>query len=56
MNLSNRFKQDIVKITPYVEEQEINQLESYWACMRSKAEYDAIYEYIDKMKTENDLP
>ena len=56
MSLSNEFEQDIVKIAPYVEENDVKQLKSDWACMRSKADYDELYKYIDKIKTENNLP
>jgi len=56
MSLSNEFKQDIVKITPYTEEKQIQQLESDWVCMRSKSDYDDIYEFIDEIKREHSLP
>lgn len=56
MNLQNKFEQDLVKIAPYVEEDEITQLKSDWVCMRSKPEYDAIYITIDKTKEEYSLP
>ena len=56
MELSNKFEQDIIKVTPYVEEKDIEQLKSDWVCMRSKSDYDVLYEYIDKIKTENKLP
>lgn len=56
MSLSNEFEQDVVKIAPYVDEKDITQLKSDWVCMRSKADYDALYKYIDRVKIENDLP
>lgn len=56
MSLSNEFEQDIVKIAPYIEEDDVKQLKSDWACMRSKTDYDVLYEYIEKIKTENNLP
>lgn len=56
MELSNKFEQDIIKVTPYVEEKDIQKLKSDWVCMRSKSDYDVLYEYIDKIKTENKLP
>ena len=56
MELSNKFEQDIIKVTPYVEEKDIEKLKSDWVCMRSKSDYDVLYEYIDKIKTENKLP
>ena len=56
MALSNQFEQDIIKIAPYVEETEIKQLKSDWACMRSKADYEDIYEKINAVKDEHELP
>ncbi len=56
MNLTNKFSQDIVKITPYIEEYDIKKLESDWVCMRSKADYDKIYEVINEVKESNNLP
>ena len=56
MSLSNEFEHDIVKIAPYVEENDVKQLKSDWVCMRSKADYDELYKYIDKIKAENNLP
>lgn len=56
MSLSNMFQQDIIKIAPYVEESEITQLKSDWVCMRSKEDFDAIYERINQIKEEHDLP
>ena len=56
MNLYNRFTQDMVKIGPYVEETQIIQLKSDWVCMRSKADYDAIYILIDQTRAEYSLP
>ena len=44
------------QIAPYVEENDVKQLKSDWVCMRSKADYDELYKYIDKIKTENNLP
>lgn len=56
MSLHNKFEQDLVKIAPYVEEDEITQLKSDWVCMRSKSEYDVIYSTIDKAKENYSLP
>ena len=56
MSLSNKFEQDIAKIAPYVEESETIQLKSDWVCMRSKADHDVIYERINQVKEEHDLP
>ena len=56
ISLSNKFEQDITKIAPYVEESEIIQLKSDWLCMRSKSDYDDIYERINIVKEEHELP
>lgn len=56
MMLSSQFDQDIIKITPYVEECEVNQLKSDWACMRSKENYDDIYDRINEIKEKHALP
>lgn len=56
MTISNGFKNDIIKITPYVEEYDIKKLQSDWVCMRSKADYDKIYEVINGVKKEHNLP
>lgn len=56
MSLSCKFEQDIIKITPYVEEQDVKKLESDWVCMRSKTDYDNIYKLIDNIKDTYSLP
>ncbi len=56
MTISNNFKSDIVKIAPYVEEYDVKKLQSDWVCMRSKADYDQIYEVIDGVKEAHKLP
>ena len=56
MSLYNKFEQDIVKITPYIDETEILKLKSDWVCMRSKSDYDRIYDVIDAVIQENALP
>ena len=53
--LRDKFDQDITIIYPYVEEQQILQLKSDWALMRSEADYTSIYEYIYTIKKENGL-
>ena len=50
------YKRDIVKIKPYVEQEQIEQIESDWVCMKTKEDYDAIYKFIDDVKEKNDLP
>lgn len=56
MSLSNQFDKDIIKIAPYVEESEITQLKSEWVCMESKSDYDEIYDKVNMVKEEHDLP
>lgn len=56
MRLRDNFDQDIVKITPYVEENVITQLKSDWVCMRSKSDYDAICEIISDVEERYSLP
>ena len=55
-NLRNKFEQDITMIHPYVEERLVYQLQSDWVCMRSKNDYDRIYECIDNVKKDFSLP
>lgn len=50
------YKRDVTKIKPYVEQQEIEQIESDWVCMKNKEDYDAIYKFIDDIKDKHDLP
>lgn len=56
MSLSDKFSQDIVKIAPYIEECDMKKLQSDWVCMRSKADYDKIYETINGVKKTHNLP
>lgn len=56
MSLSNSFDKDIVQIAPYIEENEIVQLKSDWVSMRSKADYEEIYNRINAVKEEHELP
>ena len=50
------YKRDVTKIKPYVEQQEIEQIESDWVCMKTKEDYDAIYKIIDDVKEKHNLP
>lgn len=54
--LWSSFENDLTMIAPYVDEADILQLKSDWVCMREKADYDEIYEYIDSVKEEYALP
>lgn len=56
MSLANRFDKDIVQVAPYVEECEIIKLKSDWVSMRSKADYEEIYDKINAIKEEYKLP
>ena len=50
------YQRDIIKIAPYVENKELEIIKSNWTCMQTKEDYDNIYEYINKVKKENQLP
>lgn len=50
------YQRDLLKIAPYIEQQELIQIKSDWACMQSKEDYDKIYEQISKIKNEHALP
>ena len=56
MNLYNKFEQDMVKIAPYIEVEQVTQLRSDWVCMRSQADYEEIYKVINCVIEENGLP
>ena len=55
MNFYNKFSRDITKIAPYVEERDIKLLQSDWVRMRSKSDYDEIYEKINEIVETNEL-
>ena len=55
-NIYSKFERDITMIYPYTSEGNIHQLRSDWVCMRSEADYIAIYKFINEVKTENNLP
>lgn len=55
-NLSKAFERDIKMIKPYSDEETVMLLESDWTRMKSKADYDKIYETINHIKEENNLP
>ena len=52
----NYYQRDLLKIAPYIEQQELDEIKSDWVCMQSKEDYDRIYERINEIKTEYDLP
>lgn len=49
--LMTKFHRDITLITPYISEQEKNQLESDWIQMRGKTDYNNIIRIIEGKKT-----
>lgn len=50
------FQRDLTQISPYIEQQELDIIRSDWVCMQTKEDYDAIYERINQVKEEHDLP
>ena len=56
MNLYNKFERDVTKITPYVEEHEIQKIKSDWVCMRNKSDYEKIYAFITQIEDTYLLP
>lgn len=54
--ISKTFDRDIKMIKPYTDNQTIWMLESDWTRMKSKTDYDKIYETINHIKEENNLP
>lgn len=55
-SLWTEYQRDLVKIAPYIEEQELAMIKSDWACMQNKEDYDEIYNRINEIKDENGLP
>lgn len=53
ISLADSFERDITFIRPYVKEETVQQLQSDWVDMRSKADYDAIYSSIKPIKKEH---
>lgn len=49
------YKRDITKITPYVEQEEIDMIQSNWCCMKNKEDFDDIYEIINEVKEKHNL-
>lgn len=52
----NDFNRDIKMIKPYTDSKTITMLESDWTRMQSKDDYDSIYETINRIKDDNNLP
>ena len=50
------FNRDITIIKPYTDTQTILLLESDWARMKSKEDYDKIYQVINEVKENNNIP
>lgn len=50
------FKNNITMIKPYTDSQTVMMLESDWIRMKSKDNYDKIYDIINQIKEENGLP
>lgn len=50
------YQRDIVKITPYTEMYDLQMIQSDWACMQNKADYDDVYARINGIKEKNELP
>ena len=50
------YQRDLLKIAPYVEQQELDQIKSDWVCMQSKEDYDAIQKRINEIKNNHSLP
>jgi len=50
------FKRELVKITPYIEAKQIQMLESDWACMQTKMDYEDIDRTITAVKEQHNLP
>ena len=54
--LNKSFHSDIIMIKPYTDAQSIMILESNWARMKSKSDYDIIYQAINEVKEKNNIP
>lgn len=52
----NDFNRDIIMIKPYTDNKTVMMLESDWTRMKSKDDYDKIYDTINRIKDENNLP
>lgn len=51
----NKFDETIIKITPYIEQNEVNKLKSDWTRMKTKKDYQKIDKFIDDVIEKNNL-
>ena len=56
LDLLDSFEYNIKMIKPYTDTKTVMMLESDWTRMKSKDDYDKIYDTINKIKDENNLP
>lgn len=56
LSISQNFSRDITMIKPYADNHTVLVLESEWIRMRSKDDYNRIYDVINQIKTANNLP
>ena len=54
--INMKFKNDLTVIKPYTDNKTFMMLESDWTRMKSKDDYDKIYDTINRIKDENNLP
>lgn len=54
--INMKFKNDLTVIKPYTDNKTFMMLESDWIRMKSKDDYDKIYDTINRIKDENNLP
>ena len=50
------YQRDLIKIAPYVDDEKLETIQSNWVCMQTKEDYDNIYECINKVKKDYQLP
>ena len=55
-NTELSYQRDLLKIAPYIEQQELDRIKSDWVCMQTKEDYEEIYKQIDEIKNEHSLP
>lgn len=56
VTIREEFNRDIIMIYPYTDESTIYKLKSDWVCMRSKEDYNQIYDCINQIKSTYSLP
>ena len=52
----SEYKRDMIKIAPYVDSHEMLVIESKWVCMKTKDDYVELFDFIDGIKNEHNLP